>query len=327
MNNHSLPVIPAAFFGIVLGIAGLGNAWRIAHRVWGAPALIGEFILLLASLIWLILLILYVGKWIYQLEVAKAELRHPIQCCFVGLIGVTTMLIAGAALPYSRSSADVLFIAGMLYTILFAAWRTGGLWEGGREIKCTTAVLYLPTVAGFFVTANGAAAMGYAAWGQLAFGAGLFSWLSLESVLINRLFVADALPTLLRPTLGIQLAPPTVGALSYLNLTSGVPDFFSDALIGYGLLQCLVLIRLLPWIRAQPFTPSYWGFSFGVASLGAAPIRMIERGDHGPISMLAPYLFIAANIVILLLAIATLKLLFSGLFHRKIPAHGSSPAS
>lgn len=25
------PIVPAAFFGIVLGLAGLGNAWRVAH--------------------------------------------------------------------------------------------------------------------------------------------------------------------------------------------------------------------------------------------------------------------------------------------------------
>jgi len=35
------PIIPAAFFGIVLGLAGLGNAWRAAHRVWQAPAFVG----------------------------------------------------------------------------------------------------------------------------------------------------------------------------------------------------------------------------------------------------------------------------------------------
>lgn len=36
------PIIPAAFFGIVLGLAGLGNAWNAAHQLWHMPALVGE---------------------------------------------------------------------------------------------------------------------------------------------------------------------------------------------------------------------------------------------------------------------------------------------
>nr|WP_283255995.1 hypothetical protein [Dyella humicola] len=70
--------------------------------------------------------------------------------------------------------------------------------------------------------------------------------------------------------------------------------------------------RLLPWIREQPFSPGYWGFTFGVAALAAAPLRLIERGETGPIALLAPYLFAAANLIILGMAIATLNLLVRG---------------
>jgi tellurite resistance protein len=172
--------------------------------------------------------------------------------------------------------------------------------------------LYLPTVAGSFVTAAVAAALGFADWGQLAFGAGLFSWLALESVLVHRLFVADGLPLLLRPTLGIQLAPPAVGAVAYLSVTAGLPDVVAHALVGYALLQLLVLLRMLPWIRQQPFAASYWGFTFGVTALAIAPLRMIERGDTGPVAVLAPCLSVVANGVIAVLSVATVYLLMRG---------------
>jgi tellurite resistance protein len=38
----------------------------------------------------------------------------------------------------------------------------------------------------------------------------------------------------MRPTLGVQLAPPAVGAVAYLGVTQGPPDIFAHALIGYG---------------------------------------------------------------------------------------------
>jgi tellurite resistance protein len=307
-----LPVVPAAFFGMVLGLAGLGYSWRAGHQVWSLPTVVGEALMVAATLVWAITLVLYALKWIASPAEARSELAHPVQCCFVGLVGVSTMLIAGAALPYSRLAAEILFALGFAWTLAFAVWRTGALWGGGRDHAATTAVLYLPTVAGSFVTATMAAALGYPDWGQLAFGAGLFSWLAVESVLLHRLYIGEELPALLRPTLGIQLAPPTVGAIAYVSVTSGTPDWLAHALIGYGLLQALVLLRLLPWIMRQPFAPSYWAFTFGASALATAPLGLIVRGDTGAMVTIAPYLFAAANIVIGLIAFGTLVLSVRG---------------
>ncbi len=316
-----LPRVPASFFGIVLGLAGLGGAWREAHKAWGLPSQVGESLMLVATLVWAMLLLFYVGKWISARQQALAELDHPIQCCFVGLIGVATMLIALAALPYARPVAVVLVTLGTLFTVVFGLWRTGLLWRGGREHTTTTPVMYLPTVAGSFVTAICLGAMGYPDWGQMAFGAGFFSWLAIESVLMVRLYTAPTLEPMLRPSLGIQLAPPTVGLSAYLAVTSGTPDVLSHALLGYGLLQGLLLLRMLPWIAEHPFTPSYWGFTFGLTALATAPLRMIARGETGAPAVLAPYLFILANLAIVWIALLTVRLLIQGrLFPRPAPA-------
>jgi tellurite resistance protein len=49
--KHSwLPRVPASFFGIVLGLAGLANAWRVAHSTWGLPSFIGEVLTAVAFL-------------------------------------------------------------------------------------------------------------------------------------------------------------------------------------------------------------------------------------------------------------------------------------
>src|SRR3977135_1769108 len=247
--------MPASYFGIVLGLAGLGGAWRVAARVWPLPSAIGEALMLIAGIVWALLLALYAAKWIYAREEALKELEHPIQCCFVGLIGVATMLMSIAVLPYSQLAAQIAFAIGASFTLVFALWRTGILWRGGRDPGATTPVLYLPTVAGAFVTATAAAALGHPDWGQLAFGAGLFSWLAIESVLLHRLYTVASMPAPLRPTLGIQLAPPVVGAAAHLSVTTGTPDLLADAMLGYGVLQALLLLRLLPWIRHQPFSP------------------------------------------------------------------------
>ena len=304
--------MPASFFGIVLGLAALGGSWRVAARVWELPPAIGESLMLIAGIVWLLMLGLYAAKWIFARDEALRELEHPVQCCFVGLIGIATMLIAIAVLPYSRLAAEIAFALGATYTLAFALWRTGALWRGERDPADTTAVLYLPAVGGAFVTATAAAALGYADWGQLAFGAGFFSWLAIESVLLHRLYTVRSLPAPLRPTLGIQLAPPVVGGIAYLSVTTGAPDMLAYAMLGYGLLQALLLLRLLPWIRQQPFAPSYWAFTFGAAALATVPLDMMERGATGAVASIAPYTFVAANIVVALIALATVRLMLQG---------------
>jgi tellurite resistance protein len=255
-----------------------------AHQVRGLPAVGGEAIIWLSIAVWVGLTILYIAKWFVARDNASAEVADPVQCCFVGLIGVATMLVAGGIQPYSPALAVILFTAAAAFAVGFAVWRTGGLWQGEREHAATTAVLYLPSVAGVFVTAITAAALGYADWGQVIFGGGLFSWLAIESVLLGRMLTGPELAAALRPTLGIQLAPAPVGAVAYLSVTQGPPDVFAHALIGYGVLQLLILLRLLPWIGAGGFTPSYWAFTFGITALATVPLKLLARGDSGAIA-------------------------------------------
>lgn len=304
-------VVPASFFGIVLGLAGLGGGWRLGAKLWNLPAQIGETILAIAALIWALLLAGYVWKWLAARNEAEGELRHPVACCFVGLIFVSTALIAVAALPYSRTLAEILALIAGIGNLLFAAWRTGGLWQGNRDPGTTTAVLYLPSVAGNFVSAIAASALGYNDLGILLFGAGVFSWFAIESVLLHRLYTAAPLPPAIRPTLGIQLAPPVVGCVAYMAVI-GDADLFAQALFGYGLLQAVVLLRLLPWFRETGFAAGYWGFSFGVTAIAQAALRMAQMGNNSVAVALAPWLFACANLFIAFLAVRTLMLLFAG---------------
>src|SRR5258708_7184042 len=57
---------------------------------------------------------------------------HPVQCCFIGLIGVATMLVAGGILPFSRSIAEILFVE----------------WLPGSRLKLTPGTKAMGVIAG-----------------------------------------------------------------------------------------------------------------------------------------------------------------------------------
>lgn len=304
--------MPASYFGIVLGLAGLGNAWRAAARAWELSALVGDIIHVVAALVWAVLIILYVMKAITAPAKFVAEAEHPVQCCFVGLAGVSTMLVAGGLAPHWTAAAYVVFALGFAFTLAFGVWYTGSLWQGGRDISTTTAVLYLPTVAGSFVSATVISALGHPEVGQLAFGAGLFSWLAMESVILNRLLTGPTLAIPMRPTMGVQLAPAPVGAVAYIAVSGGVPDLFVHALIGYGVLQLLILARLWRWIFEAGSVPGLWAFSFGITAIATAPTLLTAHEDGGAIPALAALLFVFANIFIAALIAMTLSLITRG---------------
>ena len=152
--------------------------------------------------------------------------------------------------------------------------------------------------------------------GLLFFGAGLLSWLTLESVVVHRL-ILKTLPVGLRASLGLHLAPPAVACVAYLAVTDGPPDRLAQILFGYALFQALVTLRLVPWLRRQPFSPAAWAYTFGVSALPLAALRLTERGLAGPSAALAVPLFVAANLVIGWIAVRTLALLLGS---RRAPA-------
>jgi tellurite resistance protein len=306
-----IPVIPASFFAMVLGTVGLGNTWRAATHLWGFPAFIGEAVMAAGFAIWALLAILYVAKWIVAPERAKAEVADPVLCCFVGLAGVATMLAATALLPYTTTAAAMIFAIGAVFSLAFGLWRTGYIWRGGRNPAATTPVLYLPLVAGSFVCSICLSLFGAHDWAQLAFGAGFFTWLAIESVLLHRLYTAEPLVETLRPSLGIQLAPPTVGALAYALANASAGDIAVHGMIGYGILQLFILAGMIRWI-APTFSASLWSFSFGATALATVTEILSSRGDIGAISILAPIAFGLANLLVAGLVIGTVFLFASG---------------
>lgn len=66
------------------------------------------------------------------------------------------------------------------------------------------------------------------------------------------------------PLISIQLAPPAVCAMAWLALFPGRLEPWILMLWGYGLFQLLLGLRLGSWLRAQPFVPAYWAYTFGV---------------------------------------------------------------
>lgn len=314
--------MPVSFFGMAVGTLAWGHSWQAAAQVWPVPAVLVHLAMALGLSLWVLLLLAYARTWWRAPDAARAELKLPVPSAMVALVPVSTLLAAITLKTLAPPVAWTLLVAGLAAQLGLGLWLTGRFWQGARPPESINATVYLPAVAQNFVAAIASASFGWTTLASLFFGAGLFSWLALESMVLNRAATLTPLDAAQRPLQGLQLAPAVVGGLAYVGLTSGPPDLMAHMLLGYGLYQALLATRLLPWTLKSGFTPSYWAFSFGVMALATMALRMQVRApDQALWPLLTPVLFVLANAVMATLLWRTLSLARQGrLFPPRVPA-------
>ncbi|VEC51229.1 potassium-tellurite ethidium and proflavin transporter [Escherichia coli] len=241
-----------------------------------------------------------------------AEVRHPVLSSFVSLFPATTMLVAIGFVPWFRPLAVCLFSFGVVVQLAYAAWQTAGLWRGSHPEEATTPGLYLPTVANNFISAMACGALGYTDAGLVFLGAGVFSWLSLEPVILQRLRSSGELPTHCGHHSAFSSLLRWWPVVPGLSVNGGEGDTLAKMLFGYGLLQLLFMLRLMPWYLSQPFNASFWSFSFGVSALATTGLHLGSGSENGFFHTLAVPLFIFTNFIIAILLIRTFALLMQG---------------
>jgi tellurite resistance protein len=101
--------IPLGSFGSVLGIVGLGLAWRAAANAQGAPPLVGELIVGAGAVLFILLLI----AWLLRIGSRPQEIRdesaNPLISCFYATITISLSLLSASAVRYSKTLALILW--------------------------------------------------------------------------------------------------------------------------------------------------------------------------------------------------------------------------
>ena len=173
-----------------------------------------------------------------------------------------------------------MLVTGLVAQGVATLWLAAPMWQGRRPMETWSAATYLPTVAQNFVAASAAMQFGWTDLAPLLFGAGLLSWLSLESVILLRAASHGEMPSAARPAQGIQMAPPFVAAMAWLSLNGGHVDLVAQMLFGYGWLQAALALRLMRWSSQAGLVLGYWAYSFGVMAMASTAIRIAAGGGY-----------------------------------------------
>jgi tellurite resistance protein len=315
-----LPLLPASFFALTLGLAETGNAWRFAAHAWQLPAAAGEVLQALAVLSFLVFIALYVHKWLAHRDAAAGEVRDPVQSAFLALIPESVILIALALQPYSLTAAIAIFWIGSVVNVLYGAIRLAANWTQQRGAPQIVPPLYLPYTASVLVNALAAGVLGYTGYGWMLFGVGAISWLVLDSSITHQL-MTGGLAEKTRNFMGIYSAPPVVALVAYQVLAGDeASPAITYALAGYALFVFAGLAFAMRWLAQQDFAPGYWAYTFGVATLAQGLILMSEHGSHPVLESVGAVVFAATLLLVAYVAVASVRLLARGTYFPAAPA-------
>jgi tellurite resistance protein len=279
--------LPPGLFAIALGLIGLAACWgRLAAAdpaVAGPAGGINAALTALGLVTWAALCAAWVLKLLRHPQQVRSLWADSLHGSFLALAPVSTLLVVAVTAPVASDALLLVtlhaLVALALVLQLSIAWQVVAQLTTGRIApEQVTPALYLPTVAGGFVGAMALQGLGLHGWAVLLFGVGLGAWALLEARILHRLF-AGPLPLPLRPTLGLELAPTSVGALAMAVLWPQLPADVLLVALGIGTGPALAVLARWRWWTQTPFSAGFWSFSFPLAAYAGVIVEAVRRGD------------------------------------------------
>lgn len=297
--------VPVPLFAVVMGVTGLGIAWRKAADVGGAPLAVGEGILALAAVLFVAITGLYGLKAIRHFAAVRAEFSHPVRASFFPAFSIALILLSVAALPHDRGLATGLWALGAVLHLALTVTLLKRWILQETQLAHSNPAWFIPIVGNILVPLPGVA-LGYTEASWFAFSVGVVFWLVLMTILLYRIVFHPPLPNKILPTLFIFLAPPSVGYLSYMALTGGVPDPFARVLVYNALFTALLLLAMAPTFLKVRFAVSWWAFTFPSAALAVAVLDYASRAASATLMSLAWVLLAVATAIVATVFVRTI---------------------
>jgi len=302
--------VPVPLFAVVMGVEGLGLAWRKASEAFGLPPGIHLALCLFGAACFVAIALLYLAKAVRHPDMVVGELNHPIRSNFFPAISISLLLLAIAAWPGLPLVAEALWWTGALVHIGFTLRILSRWLFRDVQIQHSNPAWFIPIVGNVIVPLAGVR-LGYVEISWFFFAVGTVFWVLLFTILLYRIIFHPPLPSRLIPSLFIMLAPPSVAFLSYVLLTDGI-DPFARVLVYLVLFLALVLLVTARHFLAVPFAVSWWAFTFPLDAATLATLEYAGRIGSPVLAGIGGVLLVVTTVVVALVLVRTLVALVRG---------------
>jgi tellurite resistance protein len=311
-KSTSIKNLPINLFGSVMGLAGLSLAWRLASQQFAKVSVIADAIGLFAGLVFILLSLGYLSKWIKHPEAVKAEFNHPVSGNFFGAVTIALLLLSAVASAYSALLSQTLWVIGSVSTVVLGAVVVSRLLSGNQESQHAVPAWLIPGVATLDIAVAGAhMPMAWAyEFNLFAIAVGTVLALIFFTRIFSRLVHEPVLAKGMTPSLMILIAPFEVGFLAYTNFFGQI-DHFASLLFYFGLfLFAVVAVKVFR--KDVPFSVAWWAISFPIAALSNAALKYAAVQQNIVLTTVAYLILAFLTVALAVLTVKTVKILFNG---------------
>ena len=302
--SNRLQFFPVMMFAIVMGLSGLSLVFKKLSEILYFPSIIGTLFTLLSTIIFFLILGNYLYKLLKHKEEVKNEITHPIRINFFAAISISILLLS---ILYRHSIDDlskIFFIVGAIIHIGLTFYTMKFWINNNLEIQHSSPAWFIPIVGNLIVPIAGKSFIDDSIL-YFYFSIGIFFWIILFSIILNRIIFHKQFAPKFMPTLFILIAPPAIGFLSYIKLT-GELDFFAHILYNLGLFFTILIFTMYKNYINIKFFISWWAFTFPMAAITLATILMYELTAYSFYAILSYVLMVITTIIVFLVAKETI---------------------
>ena len=252
---------PPAIFPPVMGLFGLGLAWRRAAQTLGAPTGIGDAILGATTVLFVFCAIAYAAKVIRRPKVVVEDLRILPGRAGVAVFVMCFYLLSLTLFPLSPLVARLVLFAGLVVHAELNAMIVRLFLSGPPEQRRVSPVWHLlftsPVIAALATFQQGY----YLPTLALAAVTSVIA-MAIWAVSLDQAG-SETVPAPLRPLLAIHLSPAAL-----LGLLAQALEFRTLA-IGFAILCALMIVAMVLWSRPMlgaGFSPLWGALTFPLAA-------------------------------------------------------------
>lgn len=266
--------VPPAVFPSVLGLFGLGLAWRKAGAVFQVPEAVSQLILGAVTLLFVFAVCAYLLKVLRRPAVVAEDMKVLPGRAGLAAMALSLYLLADAVLPFNEGLAYIVMMLGVAGNIFMVASKLMLMVSGPEPQRTVNPVWHL-IFTGFILMPLPALSLGWVLLSEIT----LFScavvavaiWGASLGQLIHR-----APPVPLRPLLAFHLMPASLLGIVALELDR--LDFALGCAM-LALLICLALVLRASYIMAAGFSPLWGAFTFPLAAFAMLMLALAEAGQ------------------------------------------------
>jgi tellurite resistance protein len=299
-ETNRLKFFPIMMYAIVMGMSGLTIMYQKAALWLSFPSLIGTTLMAATTVIFLVVSSIYLTKFARYAMAVKHEFAHPVRINFFAAVSISMLMLAIIYKEHYPTISALFWYPGTALHF-YLTMHTIAFWiNHNQELSHSNPAWFIPIVGNVLVPVAG---VGFAPQGLLMyfFSSGVFFWMILFAILLNRIIFHHQLVVKFMPTMFILIAPPAVGFIAYIKMFENF-DVFADILFNLAIFFTLLIGFMYKNFVKIKFFISWWAFVFPLAAMAIASMLM-HHHSHDLFTLIFSYVMIAVTTVIIAIVI------------------------